>query len=98
MGEISAHSNGRSEVPVPGLFQHSPSFRTQSESCGKMLHLGRGKSLGEGVCDHVVGWAINEAHGSMLDDPANEVVSHIDVLRARMVLVVACEGNGGLVV
>ena len=47
-----------------------------------MLHLGRGESLGEGVCDHVVSWAINEVHGSMLNDPANEMVLHIDVLRA----------------
>ena len=63
-----------------------------------MLHLGRGDSLGEGVRNHVVGWAINKAHGSMLDDPSNEMVLHINVLHARMVLVVACEGNGGLVV
>ena len=63
-----------------------------------MLHLGRGESLGEGVHNHVVSWAINKVHGSTLDDPANEMVSHIDVLRAQMVLVVMCEGDGGLVV
>ena len=97
-GETPACSNGRSEASVPGSFQHSPSFRAQSKSCGEMLHLGRGESLGKGVCDHVVGWAINKAHGSALDDPSNEMVSYIDVLRARMVLVVACEGDGGLVV
>ena len=73
------HSNRHSEASVPGLFQHSPSSHTQSESCSEMLHLGRGKSLGEGVRNHVVGWAINEVHGSMLDDPANEMVLHINV-------------------
>ena len=45
-----------------------------------MLHFGRGQGLGERVGDHVVSWAINEAHGALLDDPSNEVVAHVNVL------------------
>jgi hypothetical protein len=56
-----------------------------------MLHLGRWQGLGERVRDHVIGRAINEAQGALLNDPSDEVVVHIDVLRACVVLVVLGE-------
>jgi len=40
----------------------------QSESCGEMLHLCGGQGLGERVGDHIVGRAINEVQGALLDD------------------------------
>jgi hypothetical protein len=63
-----------------------------------MLHLGRWQGLGERVHNHVVGRAINEVQGALLDDPSDEVVSHVDVLHARVVLVVLGERDGCLVV
>ena len=65
---------------VPHSFRHSPSFRVQSKSCGEMLHLGRWQGFCERVGDHVISGAIYEAKGALLDDPANEVVVHVDVL------------------
>jgi hypothetical protein len=56
-----------------------------------MLHLGRWQGLGERVRDHVVGWAINKAQGALLDDPSDEMVVHVDVLRAHVVLMVLSE-------
>lgn len=53
-----------------------------------MLHLGREQGLGECVCDHIVDWAIYETHGTLLDDPENKVVLHINVLCVRMVLMI----------
>jgi hypothetical protein len=50
------------------------------------------------VGDHVIHGAIDEAYGALLDDPPDPVVAHVNVLCAGMVLVVACECNGGLVV
>ena len=63
-----------------------------------MLHLGRGQCLGEGVSHHVIRWAINEPDGALLDDPVNPVVLHVDVLRVRVVLVVARERDSCLIV
>src|SRR6266436_85919 len=79
--------------PDPRWLQHSPSFRAQSESCGEMLHLDRRQGLGERVCDHVVGWAINKSEGALLDHPADEVVPHVDVLGTCVVLMVPGEGD-----
>src|ERR1700679_2690876 len=83
---------------VPGSLRHSPSFRAQAESCGEMLHFGRWQSLSEGVGDHVVGWAIDKTQGALFNDPANEVVAHVDVLGARVVLMVARERDSCLIV
>jgi hypothetical protein len=56
-----------------------------------MLHLGRWQGLGECVCNHVIGQAVNKAQGTLLDDPSDEVVAHVDVLHVRMVLMVLSE-------
>ena len=45
-----------------------------------MLHLGKGQGFCEHVSEHVVGWAIDKAQRALLNDPANEVVAHVDVL------------------
>ena len=63
-----------------------------------MLHLGGGQGLCEAVGDHVVGRAINEPQGALLNDPANEVVSHVDVLGTRVVLMITREHDGCLIV
>jgi len=78
--------------------QHSPSLHTQSKGCSKVLHLGRGQCLGGGVGHHVVHWTINKPDGALLNDPANPVVLHVDVLCAWVVLVVTHECNGRLIV
>jgi hypothetical protein len=56
-----------------------------------MLHLGRWQGLDEHVYDHVIGWAVNEVQGTLLDDPLDEVVAHVDMLRAHVVLMVLSE-------
>ena len=91
-------SDGRSGTWLRAHFRHSPSFRTESKSSSEMLHLGRGQGLGERVSDHVVRWAIHEAEGALLNDPANEVIAHVNVFGACMILVITGEGNGGLVI
>ena len=63
-----------------------------------MLHLGRGQHLGEGVSHHVICWAVNKLDGALLNNPTYPVIPHVDVLHAWVVLVVACECNGCLVV
>jgi len=63
-----------------------------------VLHLGRGQCLGEGVGHHVIRGAVDKPDGALLDDPADPMVLHINVLRARVVLVVMCERDGHLVV
>ena len=63
-----------------------------------MLHLGRRQSLGEDVGYHVVRGAVHESDRALLDDPSDPMVTHIDVLRARMVLVVSGQRDGGLVI
>ena len=83
---------------VPGSLRHSPSFRAQAKSCGEMLHFGRWQSLSEGVGDHVVGWAINKTQGALFNNPANEVVAHVDVLGVRVVLMVASERDSCLII
>ena len=70
----------------------------QSKGYGEVLHLGRGQRLGKGVGYHVVRQAINEPDGALLDNPANPVVPHVDVLRAQVVLVVTRERDGHLIV
>ena len=59
-----------------------------------MFHLGRGRGLSEGVGNHVVGQAIDDVQGALLNDPSDEVVLHVDVLHACMILVIAGECNG----
>jgi hypothetical protein len=54
--------------------------------------------LGEHVGDHVFCGTIHKAKGAPLNHPMDEVIAHIDVLGASMVLVVLRERNGGLVV
>ena len=62
--------------------QHSPSFGAKFKSGSEMLDFDRRQGLGEGVGNHVVGGAIYKAEGAFLDDPADEMVAHVDVLRA----------------
>jgi hypothetical protein len=59
-----------------------------------MLHLDRWQCLGEHISNHVVGGAVNEAQGTLLDDPSDPMIMHVDVLGPGMVLVVAHEHDG----
>jgi len=63
-----------------------------------VLDLGRRQCLGEDIGYHVVSGAVNESDGTLLDDPADPMVAHINVLGLRMVLVVMCECDGSLVI
>ena len=80
------------------MLQHTPSSLEQAESDGEMLDLRRGKGFCEDVRDHVLGRAIHEAYLLVFDDPADEMEADVDVLRARVVLVVPRERDGRLVV
>ena len=70
----------------------------QSKGCGEVLYLGRGQRLGEGIGHHVVHWAVDKANGTLLNDPANPVVLHVDVLCVQVILVVVYECDGCLIV
>ena len=63
-----------------------------------MLHLRGRKGFRQGVGNHVVGWAINEVQGAVLDHPPYEVVADVDMFRASVVLVILCERDGGLII
>jgi len=63
-----------------------------------VLHLGGGQCLGEGVGHHVIRGAVDKPDGALLDNPADPMVSHVNVLCAWVVLVVMCECDGHLVV
>ena len=63
-----------------------------------MLHFSRRQGLSECVGHHIVGGAVNEVQGSLLNDPADEVILHVNMLHACMVLVVSCKGNCCLIV
>src|SRR6267142_3293521 len=79
-------------------FLHSPSNLLQSETNSKSLHLGRGQGFCENIGHHVLSRTVHEAHMALLDDPLDEVVLHIDVLHARVILVVLGESYGRLIV
>ncbi len=80
------------------LFQHSPSNCNEPKLSSKVLHLREGERLCEDVGDHILGRAIDEPNRAVFDDPANEMEVNVDVLAARMVLVVLRERNSRLVV
>jgi hypothetical protein len=96
MSDWSATLNYR--LVIHTTLQYSLSFRVQSEFCSEMLHLGRWQSLGEDVSDHVICGAIDELDSTLFDDPADPVISHVNVLGSRVVLVVTYKRDGCLVV
>ena len=63
-----------------------------------MLYLGGGQRLGEGISHHVIRQAVNEVNGTLLNNLVNPVVPHVDVLHVQVVLVVAHECDGCLIV
>ena len=63
-----------------------------------MLDFRGGERLGEGVGDHVVCRAEYELNFAVVDYPAYEMEMDVDVLGARMILMVLGERDGGLVV
>ena len=95
---IHGHSDRHSDAWLRAHFQHSLSFRVESKPCGKMLHLGRGQGLGECVCDHVISQAVDKAEGALVNHLVNKMISHINVLCACVILVIACEGDYCLIV
>ena len=54
-----------------------------------MLRLRAWQRLSKRVRDHVLRRAVNETDRTVVDDPANEVITDVDVLRASMVLMFA---------
>ena len=63
-----------------------------------MFHFRRGKSFGEGVGEHVVGWAVDESYGTFFNNITYEMEPYVDVLGTGMVLVILREFNGGLII
>ena len=63
-----------------------------------MLHFRQGKHLGENIGDHVISGAIYEAQSALLHHPTDPMVAHVDVLHARVILVVVREHDRGLIV
>lgn len=94
----ASHITRKSRAERGLIFQHSPSSRAQAESIGKMFDLGRGEGLGQGVGNHVIGRTVDEAERAVLDDLTDEMIPYVDMLRARVILVVLSERNCGLIV
>jgi len=63
-----------------------------------VFHLGGRQCLGEDISHHVIGGAVNELDRTLLNDPADPMVAHINVLGPWMVLVVMRECDGSLVI
>ena len=63
-----------------------------------MFDFWRWQGLRKRVGDHFGGRAIDESNLAFLDDPANEMVPHVDVFHAQVIPVVLSERDGGLVV
>ena len=59
-----------------------------------MLHFCGGKSFGEGICQHVASWAVNESYGAFFDDVMNKMEPYVDVLHASMILVIFGKFDG----
>ena len=63
-----------------------------------MFHLGGRQCLGEDVGHHVISGAVDESYVTLLNNPADPMIMHVDVLGLWMVLVVMCECDGSLVI
>jgi len=66
------------------FLQHSPSLRTQSRGCGKVLLLGRRQAVGKHVSCSIVHGAVHKAGEPLFNGPANAVGLYTDV-RSGMV-------------
>ena len=77
---------------------NSPSFHMQSKACCEMFHLGGGQHLCKCISNHVIGGAINEVQDALLDDPADPMVVHVNVLGLCVILVVTCKCDGCLII
>jgi hypothetical protein len=56
------------------------------------------KGFSECIGCHVVGRAIDELEGSVVDDEANEMVTYVDVFGTSVIIAVGSDGDGGLVI
>ena len=63
-----------------------------------MFDFRRWESLCESVGDHVVCGTKNESNFAVVDYPAYEMETDVDVLGARVILMVFSECDGGLIV
>ena len=80
------------------LFQHSPSRCGESELGHKVLDLSGWEGFRVRVGNHVISRAVNKSNRAVFDDVSNEMEADVDVLGTRMVLMILCECDGGLVV
>jgi hypothetical protein len=69
-----------------------PKFRRE------VLDLRRRQGLSESIGDHISSRTVDQPNRTLLDDPTDEMISHIDMLRPRMELMVMSKCDGGLVV
>jgi hypothetical protein len=78
------------------LPRHSPSPRAQSKGCGEVLLLGgrRGERIGYSV----VGRAVNWTAQAPFDVQAGPVLWHVSVPCPRVVVIIARERDGCLIV
>lgn len=56
-----------------------------------MLDLSGRESLGKHIHDHLVGRAVGDLEGALLDDPSDEVIAYINMFSSCVVLVVFSE-------
>src|SRR6267142_2555786 len=84
--------------PCPLQFHHSPAGATQSEPERVLRDLPARKRLRENVSGHVVRRAVLQINKPPLYHIPNEVVADVDVLRARVIIIILCEFERCLVV
>ena len=64
----------------------------------EMLRLDGWEGLREHICNHVGGGAVNQSHFALLNHPADEMKTNIDMLRASVIDWVCAELDGFLVI
>ena len=81
----------------PG-FRHSPGRLMQSEAKAVAHDLPAQEHFGEDISRHVVGWAVYHIDSPARDDLLDEMKANVDVLCARVIVIVRREFECCLVI
>ena len=80
------------------LRQHSRSSRAEPERIGKVLHLQRGERFSQGIGHHISSGAIEEPNIPLLTDPANKMITDVDVLGTSMKKIILGNRDSTLII
>src|SRR5260221_9310582 len=79
-------------------FRHSPGRLMQSEAKAMAHDLPARERFGEDVSRHVVGWAVHHVDGPARNNLSDEMETDVDVLFARVIVIVRREFDCRLVI